>query len=116
MFPNADDKMLIRRKTATPYPSRLLLIGLIACLLLQTADASLGDRLPEFRECIEVRNTTPLRPLKLLEELVAASQEVLTSSSQVCARENCDPDNDPTPIRKLHSRFIPLVTASAPAS
>ncbi|KAF2968129.1 hypothetical protein GQX73_g5441 [Xylaria multiplex] len=69
--------MLIRWKTAT-HPSSLLLLAtaLIACLLLQPAEASLGDRLPEFRECVEV-----------------------------CDHENCDPNNDPTPI-PLHHRLL----------
>ncbi|KAK9773513.1 putative Post-GPI attachment to proteins factor 3 [Seiridium cardinale] len=47
----------------------LLAVFLVACLLLSTAEASLGDRLPEFRECVEL-----------------------------CGRENCDPKNNPTPI------------------
>lgn len=54
--------MLIRWKTVTAPPSLPLLVGLIACLLLQTAEASLGDRLPEFRECVEVRDALA-RPL-----------------------------------------------------
>ncbi|KAI1277157.1 Per1-like-domain-containing protein [Xylaria sp. FL0933] len=75
--------MPIRRwKTATTRSSsqqlRRLLLGLVVvvCLLLQTAEASLGDRLPEFRECVDV-----------------------------CHRENCDPNNDPTPI-PLHHRLL----------
>ncbi|KAI0817961.1 Per1-like-domain-containing protein [Xylaria sp. FL0064] len=72
--------MSIRRwKTAmTRSSSQQLLLGLVVvvCLLLQTAEASLGDRLPEFRECVDV-----------------------------CHRENCDPNNDPTPI-PLHHRLL----------
>ncbi|KAI0539936.1 Per1-like-domain-containing protein [Xylaria digitata] len=68
--------MLIRWKTATHPSSLLLVTALIACLLLQPAEASLGDRLPEFRECVEV-----------------------------CDHENCDPNNDPTPI-PLHHRLL----------
>ncbi|KAI5926800.1 Per1-domain-containing protein [Camillea tinctor] len=51
-------------------PSLSLLLVLVLCLALfaATAEASLGDRLPEFRECV-----------------------------QVCTRENCD-SSDPTPI------------------
>ncbi|KAI1750939.1 vacuolar membrane protein [Xylaria castorea] len=79
--------MLIRpttsRRPSSPSLS-LLPIGLIVCLLLRTVDASYGDRLPEFRECIEV-----------------------------CNRENCDPNNDPTPIRKRRSLpFLSLFLSS----
>ncbi|KAI1320233.1 Per1-domain-containing protein [Xylariaceae sp. FL0255] len=56
--------------------SSLLLLSLPAFLLLQTVDASLGDRLPEFRECI-----------------------------QICGHENCDANNDPTHI-PLHHRLL----------
>ncbi|KAI0456676.1 Per1-like-domain-containing protein [Xylaria acuta] len=69
--------MPIRRTTSRRLsPLSLLHIGLMVCLLLRTVDASLGDRLPEFRECIKV-----------------------------CDRENCDPNNDPTPI-PLHHRLL----------
>ncbi|KAI1768258.1 Per1-domain-containing protein [Hypoxylon sp. FL1150] len=53
-----------------------LLTLLVVCLLWTTAEASLGDRLPEFRECVEV-----------------------------CSRENCDPNNNPTHI-PLHRRLL----------
>jgi hypothetical protein len=58
-LPNADDRMLGRWKTnARPSPALLLLlIGLIVCLLLGTAEASIGDHLPQFRECVQVRHT-----------------------------------------------------------
>ncbi|KAI1248429.1 hypothetical protein MGN70_009627 [Eutypa lata] len=46
----------------------LLALFLVACLFLQTTEASLGDRLPEFRDCVKI-----------------------------CTRENCDTE-DPTPI------------------
>lgn len=37
-------------------PSSLLAFLVVCiCLLWGTAEASLGDRLPEFRECVEVR-------------------------------------------------------------
>lgn len=32
----------------------LLALFLVACLFLQTTEASLGDRLPEFRDCVKV--------------------------------------------------------------
>ncbi|KAI8635195.1 Per1-like-domain-containing protein [Xylariaceae sp. FL1651] len=67
--------MFRRLKTSTRTPS-LLLLALIVCLLLQRAEASLGDRLPEFRECVEV-----------------------------CNRENCDLDNNPTHI-PFHHRLL----------
>ncbi|KAI1083204.1 Per1-like protein [Whalleya microplaca] len=54
----------------------LLVLTLLLCLFLTIAEASIGDRLPEFRECI-----------------------------QVCVRENCDPNNDPTPI-PFHHRLL----------
>ncbi|KAI0009760.1 Per1-like protein [Xylariaceae sp. FL0662B] len=56
----------------------LLVLTFIICLLLNTApaEASTGDRLPEFRECIEV-----------------------------CVRENCDPNNNPTHI-PFHHRLL----------
>ncbi|KAI1345182.1 Per1-like protein [Xylariaceae sp. FL0016] len=54
----------------------LLLVLVVLCLFLGTAEASLGDRLPEFRQCVEV-----------------------------CAHENCDPNNNPTPI-PLHRRLL----------
>ncbi|KAI0438773.1 Per1-like-domain-containing protein [Xylaria telfairii] len=80
LLPDADDKMLIRPTTSRHASSpslSVLPIGLIACLLLlQAVDASAGDRLPEFRECVKV-----------------------------CNRENCDPNNDPTPI-PLHHRLL----------
>ncbi|KAI1383243.1 Per1-like protein [Hypoxylon trugodes] len=58
-------------------PSSLLTSLLVAvCLLWGIAEASLGDRLPEFRECV-----------------------------QVCARENCDPNNNPTHI-PIHRRLL----------
>ncbi|KAI1637365.1 PER1 protein [Biscogniauxia mediterranea] len=65
--------MLGRPPTTTSPQPRLslqLLLALVLCLVLfaATAEASLGDRLPEFRECV-----------------------------QVCIRENCDTEN-PTPI------------------
>ncbi|KAI3343131.1 Per1-like-domain-containing protein [Ustulina deusta] len=83
--------MLIRWKTVTAPPSLPLLVGLIACLLLQTAEASLGDRLPEFRECVEVRDALA-RPLP--------------SARRVCRRENCDPNNNPTPIPLYHRLLL----------
>ncbi|KAI1208779.1 Per1-domain-containing protein [Annulohypoxylon truncatum] len=58
-------------------PSSLLTFVVVCvCLLWGTAEASLGDRLPEFRECVEV-----------------------------CARENCDPNNNPTHI-PFHRRLL----------
>ncbi|KAI0483266.1 Per1-domain-containing protein [Xylariaceae sp. FL0804] len=55
----------------------MLLAAAVLCLLLAgRAEASLGDRLPEFRECVEV-----------------------------CARENCDPNHNPTSI-PLHRRLL----------
>ncbi|KAL7629301.1 hypothetical protein AAE478_000821 [Parahypoxylon ruwenzoriense] len=54
----------------------LLTVFVAVCLLPGAVEASLGDRLPEFRECVEI-----------------------------CARENCDPNNDPTPI-PLHHRLL----------
>ncbi|CAJ2502033.1 Uu.00g048860.m01.CDS01 [Anthostomella pinea] len=54
----------------------LLLLAFCLCLLLRTAEASVGDRLPEFRECV-----------------------------QVCTRENCNPKNNPTHI-PLHHRLL----------
>ncbi|KAI0176320.1 Per1-like protein [Hypoxylon sp. FL1284] len=57
-------------------PSPFLLALLVACSLWTTASASAGDRLPEFRECV-----------------------------QVCTRENCDPNNNPTHI-PLHRRLL----------
>ncbi|GAP86102.1 putative mn2+ homeostasis protein per1 protein [Rosellinia necatrix] len=69
--------MPVRWKTATRRPSLfLLLIGLVVCLFLRPVEASFGDKLPEFRECVKV-----------------------------CKRENCDPNNDPTPI-PLHHRLL----------
>ncbi|KAI0391989.1 Per1-like protein [Xylariaceae sp. FL0594] len=67
-----------RRMTRTPRTTRLLLFFLVGVcsLAIGTAEASLGDRLPEFKECV-----------------------------QVCERENCDPNNDPTPI-PLHLRLL----------
>ncbi|KAI4868523.1 Per1-like protein [Hypoxylon rubiginosum] len=58
-----------------PRPLSLLNL-LVVCLLWRTAEASLGDRLPEFRECVEV-----------------------------CSRENCDPNNNPTHI-PFHHRLL----------
>ncbi|KAI1434502.1 Per1-like-domain-containing protein [Xylaria sp. CBS 124048] len=57
-------------------PSSLVIALLAVCLLLRTAEASFGDRLPEFRECVEV-----------------------------CDRANCDPYNDPTHI-PFHHRLL----------
>ncbi|KAI0135557.1 Per1-like protein [Daldinia grandis] len=58
-------------------PESLLTLLLVAvCLLWSTAEASTGDRLPEFRECVKV-----------------------------CARENCDPNNNPTHI-PLYLRLL----------
>ncbi|KAH6659953.1 PER1 protein [Truncatella angustata] len=54
----------------------LLAVLLVLCLCLTRVEASLGDRLPEFRECVEV-----------------------------CARENCNPKNNPTRI-PLHHRLL----------
>ncbi|KAI3329285.1 Per1-like protein [Xylariaceae sp. AK1471] len=65
-----------RWKMSMRPSSVLLLIGIIVCLLLQTTEASVGDRLPQFRECV-----------------------------QVCARENCDPNNNPTHI-PFHHRLL----------
>ncbi|KAH8675624.1 Per1-like-domain-containing protein [Xylariales sp. PMI_506] len=56
--------------------SPLLVAILVVALLLSTVEASLGDRLPEFRECVEV-----------------------------CKRENCDPHNNPTHI-PFHHRIL----------
>ncbi|OTB08805.1 hypothetical protein M426DRAFT_162077 [Hypoxylon sp. CI-4A] len=64
--------MLLRPSSSLTY----LFVAICICLQWGTAEASLGDRLPEFRECVEV-----------------------------CARENCDPNNNPTPI-PLHRRLL----------
>ncbi|KAI2614518.1 Per1-domain-containing protein [Hypoxylon fragiforme] len=59
-----------------PSSSLLTLVAFAICLLCGPAEASTGDRLPEFRQCVNV-----------------------------CIRENCDPNNDPTPI-PLHHRLL----------
>lgn len=66
-----------------------LIAATMVCSLAGTAQASLGDRLPEFRECVKVSLSGPKRPL----------QEGSTHSPapQVCKEANCE--NDPTPIR-----------------
>lgn len=46
-FANADTMML--------RPSSLLALVAVVCSLWGTVEASLGDRLPEFRECVQVR-------------------------------------------------------------
>lgn len=43
----------------------LLLSVSVLLILAASADASTGDRLPEFRRCVAVRDTLPL-PLYLL--------------------------------------------------
>jgi post-GPI attachment to proteins factor 3 len=53
------------RKWLTP-----LFLALTIALLATTADASVGDRLPEFKECVDV-----------------------------CKHENCGPGKQHTPIR-----------------
>ena len=65
-----------------------LIAATVVCSLAGTAQASLGDRLPEFRECVKV-SLQFKRPL----------QEGSTHSPapQVCKEANCE--NDPTPIR-----------------
>ncbi|KAH9908990.1 Per1-domain-containing protein [Xylariomycetidae sp. FL2044] len=65
----------LRRPSSSPVPL-LLITLLVLCLLVTAAEASLGDRLPEFRECL-----------------------------QVCERENCDPNNNPTHI-PFHHRLL----------
>ncbi|KAI0017247.1 vacuolar membrane protein [Xylariomycetidae sp. FL0641] len=64
------------KRSITGTRSLLLLLVLAICLLFRTAEASKGDRLPDFRECVKV-----------------------------CERENCDPNHDPTPI-PLHRRLL----------
>ncbi|KAL1883166.1 hypothetical protein Daus18300_000224 [Diaporthe australafricana] len=58
---------------------RPLFLALAICLLLFCASvhASVGDRLPEFRQCVEV-----------------------------CKQENCDPNKPQTPIPLLHRLFL----------
>ncbi|KAI1260998.1 Per1-like protein [Xylariaceae sp. FL1019] len=63
--------------TSSRSLSPLLLLAVVLCLLLPTAQASLGDRLPEFRQCVHV-----------------------------CHRENCDPNNNPTPIPFIHRLLL----------
>ncbi|KAI1813127.1 Per1-like-domain-containing protein [Poronia punctata] len=64
------------RPTLLSSRTQLFLLLLIGFIIFRTAEASTGDRLPEFKECV-----------------------------QVCDRENCDPNNDPTPI-PLHRRLL----------
>ncbi|RYP87361.1 hypothetical protein DL769_000565 [Monosporascus sp. CRB-8-3] len=63
------------RSSRTGFWSLLVLL-LVLCLFLRTTEASLGDRLPEFKQCVKV-----------------------------CERENCDPNRNPTPI-PLHRRLL----------
>ncbi|KXJ95830.1 Per1-like-domain-containing protein [Microdochium bolleyi] len=63
------------RRTRVPWLAALMLVAVL-CLLATPAEASLGDRLPEFRECVKV-----------------------------CERDNCDPRNHPTKI-PLHRRLL----------
>jgi hypothetical protein len=47
-----------------PKLLRLLLVAAVLSLLIQQCAASIGDRLPDFRECVKVRdrdlsNTNP---------------------------------------------------------
>lgn len=44
--------MIIRKRAAGPRP--LLLWSVALCSLILTVNASLGDHLPEFRECVSV--------------------------------------------------------------
>lgn len=75
---------------------RPLFLALAICVLLFCAGvhASVGDRLPEFRQCVEVRDDFFL-PNEAITETTEADRTL-----QVCKQENCNPDKPQTPIRE----------------
>lgn len=66
-----------------------ILVALVVLTLASTANASLGDRLPEFKECLTVCYCAQLK-------------ELTANLLQACQDVNCH--DDPTPIRKVYRR------------
>ncbi|KAI9786592.1 MAG: hypothetical protein M1839_006141 [Geoglossum umbratile] len=56
------------------------------CFFLETTHASIGDRLPEFRECVEVRETLPLQRL---EKTRSIAWLTFQPSLQICTEAVC---------------------------
>ena len=54
--------MILRQDKSSRVQAILLLAAL--CFFLETSRASIGDRLPEFRECVEVRKALPAQRLE----------------------------------------------------
>lgn len=89
-----------------PRGSPLVAVVLALCCLLTTTGASLGDRLPEFRECVQVRDAEMVAP-----QALPALPCPLTrpgGSNQICLRENCDTQRNPTHIRERRRAPSPL--------
>lgn len=78
---------------------RPLFLALALCLLLFCAGvhASIGDRLPEFRQCVEVCDDH--RCTFFLPNEVVSKTEA-DHTLQVCKQENCNPNKPQTPIRE----------------
>lgn len=81
---------------------RPLFLALALCVLLFCAGvhASIGDRLPEFRQCVEVCDDPggEGHPSFLPNETVNKTEADHTL--QVCKQENCNPNKPQTPIRE----------------
>lgn len=80
---------------------RPLFLALALCLLLFCAGVhgSIGDRLPEFRQCVEVCDDHRWRGLYLLSAQRGSKTEA-DHTLQVCKQENCNPNKPQTPIRE----------------
>ena len=87
-------------RRARPW-TRVLSLALVLVLLCGAAHASVGDRLPEFKQCLEAS------PLSRPPWLGVRSPANVRRSMQVCKAENCGPSKDHTPIRTSSSLSSP---------
>ncbi|GJN73090.1 hypothetical protein PLIIFM63780_007156 [Purpureocillium lilacinum] len=91
-------------RRARPW-TRVLSLALVLVLLCGAAHASVGDRLPEFKQCLEAS------PLSRPPWLGVRSPANVRRSTQVCKAENCGPGKDHTPI-PLRRRLLFWTCAS----
>jgi hypothetical protein len=78
-------------KISHPKLLRWLLVAALWSLLVQQCAASIGDRLPDFRECVKVRDSNLFIGF-------------LAHVTQVCKQANCE--NGQASLRKHGTPFF----------
>jgi hypothetical protein len=75
---------------------RWLILAALLALLCHEVAASIGDRLPDFRECVKVSF-----------EVLAAYERREADYFQICETENCDSGR--ARLRRCYTRTVYLV-------